>query len=91
VGVFHDQHASIPDVGNAAMRRDDLLIVEVSSVIKQHVDVSDRGKEAIPEARIALVADVDFEAGAFPSPGDRIDVDANDAGFGAQVVAPHEE
>jgi hypothetical protein len=78
-------------MGNAVVNRDDLLFVGVPAVIQDDVDISHSGKEGIPEPRIALVSNVDFETGAFPIPGGWIEIDAYDACVGAKIVAPHEE
>src|SRR5262245_42416424 len=73
------------------MRRHDLVLVGMPAVVEDHVHVTDTGEEPAPEARVALIADVNLEAGALPAPREWIDVYPDDPGSGPEVVPPHEE
>lgn len=61
------------------------------AVVEQGVERADLLEYLPPEGRIALVADVNFEAVATPLRGLGIKVDTDNPGLGTEPVALHEE
>ena len=46
MSVLNDQHAAIFDVRNTFFRRDDLLLVCVTAIIKHNIDISSYSYES---------------------------------------------
>ena len=89
VQVFAQVHPVRNHQREQCLEGSNLLLHGVPAVVDQDVDGRQRVGQRAQELAIALVANEDLHAGLFEALAVRVDVDAEDLGLGAEVVAPH--
>lgn len=91
VRVLDRNYATAAGVPQWLLHRDDLLNRLMRAIVEQGVERADLLEYLPPAGRVALVADMDFEAVPPPLQGLTVKVDADNSGLGPEPFAPHEE